>query len=130
MDSKKCSKCKKSQSKDLFNKNKRSKDGLQDRCKSCTRASFQATINNRRAIVNEFKSGKACKDCSKIYPVYVMDFDHVSFNKVNNVSTMIYDLSFTISQIIEEVSKCEIVCANCHRERTWKRSTGIISLDM
>jgi hypothetical protein len=49
-----------------------------------------------------------------------MDFDHIHGEKTGNISAM--SRKKGILQLQEELSKCELVCANCHRERTWKRS--------
>lgn len=57
-----------------------------------------------------------CMDCGIKYPSYVMDFDHRE-NKIENVSGMV-SRGVAVSKILEEISKCDIVCANCHRVRT------------
>ena len=31
---------------------------------------------------------------------------------------------FSKEKLLNEFSKCDLVCANCHRERTWKRKNG------
>ena len=49
----------------------------------------------------------------------VMDFDHVRGEKVANVSSIWSRKSW--EAVLEEVAKCEVVCANCHRLRTWSR---------
>ena len=48
-----------------------------------------------------------------------MDFDHVRGRKQANVAELINTLSK--KRIDEEISKCEIVCSNCHRIRTHDR---------
>lgn len=60
-----------------------------------------------------------CFDCDKEYPAPIMDFDHINTRSKYNVSS---DLS--AKNLIKEVSKCQLVCANCHRVRTWKRQNG------
>lgn len=72
----------------------------------------------RREYVRQMKS-RPCADCGIQYPFYVMDFDHregetkaFEMNHVNYV---------TMRAIKEEIEKCDIVCANCHRERTYQR---------
>ena len=72
----------------------------------------------KRAVVNKLKD-KPCADCKKTYPHYVMDFDHNDDNdKVGDIAHM---LSFSLETIKEEISKCDVVCANCHRIRTFKK---------
>ena len=61
-----------------------------------------------------------CKDCGITYPCYIMEFDHVKWNKEFNLASS-YSLNKTIDDILLEASKCEIVCANCHAERTHQR---------
>lgn len=48
-----------------------------------------------------------------------MDFDHVRGRKQANVMELVSTLSK--KRIDEEISKCEIVCSNCHRIRTHLR---------
>jgi hypothetical protein len=60
-----------------------------------------------------------CTDCGVCYPFYVMDFDHVDGEKVMDVSKVVNFGSVT--KLERELTKCEVVCANCHRERTWRR---------
>jgi hypothetical protein len=57
-----------------------------------------------------------CTDCEFPYPHYVLEFDHVKGVKVSEVSKMVAD-NCSIESIKEEISKCEVVCANCHKIR-------------
>jgi hypothetical protein len=61
---------------------------------------------------------KPCADCKKTYPPYVMDFDHVRGKKVRAIASA---RSWSKKRIMEEVEKCDLVCSNCHRIRTWKK---------
>jgi hypothetical protein len=48
-----------------------------------------------------------------------MDFDHRDPTvKVRGVTRMIMG---SIDRMLAEVDKCDIVCANCHRLRTFQR---------
>ena len=76
-----------------------------------------------RTEVTEFlrnlKGNTPCTDCEIQYPYYVMQFDHVR-------GTKLFDLGKNsawrnLKRVQEEVAKCEIVCANCHAERTYQR---------
>ena len=63
-----------------------------------------------------------CADCGGSYPPFVMDFDHrLGTAKLGGVSDMIFkDRGWEGIQV--EISKCDVVCANCHRMRTHARS--------
>ena len=63
---------------------------------------------------------RPCADCGQTYPTCAMDFDHVrSDQKRYTISRMIGRAG--TATIMAEVAKCDIVCANCHRERTYRR---------
>jgi hypothetical protein len=59
---------------------------------------------------------KPCADCGRRYPYYVMDFDH------RDPSTKLFEIGTCVRRgaavLAAEVAKCDVVCANCHRERT------------
>lgn len=61
---------------------------------------------------------KPCMDCGIEYPPYVMDFDHVRGVKEFPISEGVMKSSI---RILLEVAKCDVVCANCHRIRTFTR---------
>lgn len=65
------------------------------------------------------KKSDPCADCGVQYPHYVMDFDHLDGEtKDNNVSALV---SYGWSRLKREIEKCELVCSNCHRARTYRR---------
>lgn len=74
---------------------------------------------DRQAELNKLKESNPCADCGKFYPAYVMDFDHLG-DKVASVAAMMKNRGW--QTILEEIAKCELVCSNCHRIRTWKRN--------
>lgn len=102
-----CKPCKKDYTKGHYQKHKKFyKERNQERRKKAL------------SFVNELKNNP-CVDCKKKYPPYVMDFDHIR-NKNLNISTLA-NRQKSIKQIVKEVKKCELVCSNCHRIRTYKR---------
>lgn len=63
-----------------------------------------------------------CVDCGRRYPAYVMDFDHrEGEQKLFNVAALHSERWVSLRQLQEEIAKCDLVCANCHRERTHQR---------
>jgi hypothetical protein len=78
--------------------------------------------DKRAAVVNRFKQMKGCADCgAKGLPAYVYDLDHLDpQDKIDHVSVLL-NMVRPWKIIREEVLKCEVVCANCHRIRTETR---------
>lgn len=71
-----------------------------------------------RKYVSDIKSSTPCKDCGKQYPHYVMDFDHLS-DKRGLINDFV--LRYNLKELDLEIAKCEVVCSNCHRERSYRR---------
>lgn len=70
----------------------------------------------RRRIINEYKVQQGCMDCGYNKHPAALDFDHRDPSvKRFNISQ---DPKRSWKEIEEEVSKCDVVCANCHRIRT------------
>jgi hypothetical protein len=76
----------------------------------------------KRQEIYEYKEKTPCADCGNSFPHYVMDFDHVRGEKLFNVSSAV-SRRINKTTLWEEIAKCEIVCANCHRIRTHKSRT-------
>lgn len=82
------------------------------------------TTNNReysrrrRELVSDFKK-KPCADCATEYPSYVMDLDHRPGTEKKFTIALAYGVS--LKRLLAELAKCDVVCANCHRERTHQR---------
>lgn len=121
-----------------YNKNATKSDGLQTLCKDCSSArSRKYYADNRekhlkvvgvraarqrnyiRQCLIDIKDMQPCMDCNVPYPFYVLEYDHVNGDKSYNVANM--KSTFKIDTVLAEIAKCELVCANCHRQRTWDR---------
>lgn len=67
-----------------------------------------------------------CTDCGQKYHFAAMQWDHLpGCNKVGNLAKLIQ--SGSKKAILEEVAKCELVCANCHAIRTWRRMQALVA---
>lgn len=79
---------------------------------------FLAEKARRTQEINSIKLRCGCVDCGyRGHPV-ALDFDHVKGEKRREISDM---MSYGWGAILEEMNKCEVVCANCHRIRTYKQ---------
>lgn len=80
------------------------------------------TIPRLKSYIRSLKE-RPCADCKVQYPFYVMQFDHLpGFVKKREVSK---HGSKSWKFIATEAAKCEVVCANCHAERSWRRQQHI-----
>ena len=66
------------------------------------------------------KKNVPCADCGGRFPTYCMDFHHIDEDTkpaMGHRSLKNYMKDLSIKRIDEEVSKCVVICANCHRIR-------------
>lgn len=82
------------------------------------RARQKVYIDRKYEIMVQAKS-KPCMDCGGRFHPCAMDFDHVRGKKLFTVGE---NRNRGISTIKEEIAKCDVVCSNCHRVRTWSRA--------
>lgn len=84
------------------------------------RSRYESKKHQRQKRVDFIRKAKEkpCADCGKSYPYYVMDFDHLSDKKF----TLGSGYNYSVDTIKSEIAKCDVVCSNCHRERTFRRT--------
>jgi hypothetical protein len=63
-----------------------------------------------------------CADCGQSFPYYVMDFDHRPDEKKEFL--MVNYRGVGQARLEQEMAKCDVVCSNCHRIRTYSRKFG------
>lgn len=81
-------------------------------------ANAKARKIQKREYIRQVKN-VPCMDCGKKYPYYVMEFDHRKGElKFKDVASMVVE---GFDRIKIEIAKCDVVCANCHRVRTFQR---------
>lgn len=123
-----CNRCKTHKPEAAFHKNKRRSTGYDGWCKACGNAykreryvclppGTKSYTSKRADYIREAKN-VPCHDCGERYHYCVMDFDHREGEpKLFAVSRG----SSSRETLIAEIAKCDVVCANCHRVRTWTR---------
>jgi hypothetical protein len=88
---------------------------------------FQNAANRRgeekrRRFINLLKMDRPCYDCGGMFEPHVMDWDHVTGEKKFTIGAN--QRSHKLEDVIDEINKCQLVCANCHRLRTMARKKG------
>ena len=138
MKTKKCSKCNIIQSVDNFYFQNKVKNERHSQCKTCSeqsrknkehylkyREKYIERNNIRKGRVknfnmialNEYLKTHPCVVCGENDPL-VLEFDHLD-NQKYNVSKM--RQSYNWETILKEISKCQVLCANCHKRKTAKQ---------
>lgn len=121
----------------FFSKASSRPDGLQSHCKDCKKKDFanyyannrdhhRAVVNSRRAKRDEetrrfiwnYLSNHPCVGCDQDDPI-VLDFDHVDpSTKKGSVSTLAFRDRISREALQDEINKCVVMCAYCHRRKT------------
>lgn len=125
-----CGKCRRRLPEQYFGRHP--ENGRQWWCKSCFKDYFAKRgqlhrdqvaaarslrrAESRRIVATALADG--CLDCGE-QDLTVLEFDHVGV-KSGNVSDMVRS-GVAPRRVQDEISRCEIVCVNCHRLRTLKR---------
>lgn len=83
--------------------------------------------NRVTEFIEQYKRARSCADCGfsgREFP-YVLDFDHIDSSAVKkfNIGSWSHTV-LSIEAIKQEIQKCELVCANCHRKRTFSKKTS------
>ncbi len=78
------------------------------------------TTDKIKLEIRHIKEMTPCADCHHKFHFAAMDFDHREGElKEFNVARM-YTLG-SLKRVLCEMAKCDIVCSNCHRVRTYNR---------
>ena len=111
------------------------RDGHQWWCKACksdVAAQHYQDNKARRSAHNQrrqqafrswytsLKTDKPCADCGQIFHPAAMHWDHLpEFEKSGSLGELVRHGSREL--VLNEIAKCELVCANCHAVRTAMR---------
>jgi hypothetical protein len=112
------------------------RDGFQAWCKACksevAAQHYQANKARRyahnkrrqdefRSWYTSLKAGRPCADCAEVFHPAAMQWDHLpEHEKKAALGELVRHGSR--QRIIEEIAKCELVCANCHAVRSYLRA--------
>lgn len=123
---KECGRCKVEKSVDEFYKNNKNlKTGLSCWCKECQKRDKKIHYkNNKDKYIQNGLNGKKwfmdykrtlkCNRCGFNHPA-ALDFHHIDPSTKSFKMSNIAHVESNKAIIMEEISKCEVLCANCHR---------------
>ena len=136
MEERRCGRCKRAKPIEEFAWRRKAKNQRDNYCRFCRAAYKQehyaanrqkyidAAAKRRRKVVRErievllaYLREHPCVDCGEADPI-VLEFDHLRDKKFS-ISRIWRDHKW--QSVVDEMAKCEVVCANCHRRRTARR---------
>ena len=131
-----CATCKEEKTESEFNRKKSSRDGLQHTCRKCSQLTSKQyykdnrskhikqigerrkrNIQRNREFIWSWLTSHPCVDCGESDPI-VLEFDH-QHNKEKAISDAVRH-AWSLKKLKEEINKCVVRCANCHRRKTAK----------
>lgn len=77
----------------------------------------RALVAERAAYLVALFRERPCADCGETDPI-VLEFDHMGHKRFN-IAKGLRDRNW--DSVLDEIAKCDVVCANCHRRRTAHR---------
>lgn len=129
-----CPQCKIEKNVKEFGKNKTRKDGYQHSCRKCRKIYIRNHyIKNKqsyldrnkkidikiRKMITEIKIKSKCIECNENHPA-VLDFHHINEKEKKFTISQWKPKGKGLLQILKEIKKCEVLCANCHRKLYYK----------
>lgn len=129
METKQCSICGLEKPLTDFAFRDKTKGTYRTNCRKCQSQIVKDRYDKNKDILNQTKIGKCCEKCGYNRCVEALDYHHIDPNtKLDTVARLA--THFNIETALEEIKKCSILCANCHREYHYlQRTTGITLKD-
>lgn len=82
--------------------------------KASRKAQIMDRIRRIRDEVQQYKQERGCSRCGYNKSAVALHFHHTG-EKEHNISRMVAQ-GRNMGKIMEEIARCEVVCANCHAE--------------
>ncbi|MEX1178589.1 MAG: hypothetical protein WEB09_09020 [Nitriliruptor sp.] len=78
-------------------------------------------VERRTRQLLKYFATHPCVDCGETDPI-VLEFDHIGTKRFG-ISDGLRNRPWDV--VLEEIAACEVVCANCHRRRTYRRGNAL-----
>ena len=128
METKICTKCKKELPITDFYYRDTKKGLRRSECRYCHCEYVKEKYYNRKKYINNKKATIACSKCGECRP-YCLDFHHKDFLLKESTIARMTCNQVSKDKLEKEISKCVILCANCHREYHYLNKINGITLE-
>ena len=86
-------------------------------CASCVCEIVNDRIKKRTRILGRWKERKGCNHCGQTFPFPALQIDHIIPKKHGKDIRWAH---LTKKDLKKELSKCQVLCSNCHAIKTWE----------
>ena len=88
-------------------------------CYDCVKAIKKTYRDHKKKVVSRWKRMKGCAKCGWNEHPAALHIDHIHVNPKKGKG---YDPQQSWSRIKENLSKCQVLCANCHGIKTYEEA--------
>ena len=88
-------------------------------CRPCTKKYNRERLQKKRDFVNSYKMERGCRECGyNAHPV-ALELNHIDpTTKTYSIGRQL--ISISMENLVLELAKCEVLCANCHQIHTYE----------
>ena len=126
METKVCTKCGLEKPIEDFAFRDKAKGTRRADCKECHSKFMKNKYQEKRQEVQQLKSEHCCAKCGYNKCPEALEFHHVDPAQKETTVARLLANGYGLKKALEEIKKCIILCANCHREFHYlEKLTGI-----
>jgi hypothetical protein len=121
-----CIECKYTKPHSDYHKSKRSPDGYNIRCILCKTTRERKRYQKNKRFIHRYKLWAGCSVCGYSRNPYALEFAHVDSKDKwcrgeawSHSAGKGVKFEWSRKKIKNEIKKCTVLCANCHREQTY-----------
>lgn len=115
METKVCTKCKQELPIEDFNWRNKANNTRRSECKYCHSEHMKNLNRTKRDLVTQIKATEKCCKCGETRS-YTLDFHHIDGNNKEATVARMVSNTYSVKKTLNEIEKCVVLCANCHRE--------------
>ena len=115
METKICTKCGKEKPIEEFGWRNKAKGTRRADCKECHSNYVKTQYHKRKDFIRDLKSQCSCAKCGETRG-YVLDYHHINPEEKDGTIARLVSNNANEEKIKQEIAKCVVLCANCHRE--------------
>lgn len=120
----KCCRCQKEKVTTEFKKCSRNARGYIYACKDCEKLRKEIKIKEIYTEIYFYLTENKCVKCGEDNPLK-LEFDHIDKTTKKYTISNMCTKDYSLDTIWKEIKKCQILCSNCHREKTHKEQNTI-----